>query len=59
VDAPHVVSRKDWLHGEARCPECRLLDLHLDLDEYVRVNSDNRATGAIVTHRLAPVLRSC
>lgn len=27
------------------------LDPHLDLDEYIRVNSDMRATGAIVEHR--------
>lgn len=26
-DAPHRVSRTDWLHGEARCPRC---GLHLD-----------------------------
>jgi len=51
-NAPHTLSRKDWLHREARCLECRLhLDPHLDLDEHIRVNSDTRATGAIVTHR--------
>jgi len=38
--------------GEAKCPKCGLhLSPHLDLDEYIRVNSDTRATGALVTHR--------
>jgi hypothetical protein len=52
VEAPHTVSRRDWLHNEARCPACGLhLDAHRDLDEYVRKNSDTRAVGALVTHR--------
>jgi hypothetical protein len=45
-------SSRDWLHNEARCPSCGLhLDAHNDLDEYIRVNSDRRATGANVTYR--------
>jgi hypothetical protein len=52
MEAPHVVKRRDWLHSEARCPSCGLhLDPHRDLDDYIRVSSDTRATGAIVTHR--------
>jgi len=52
VEAPHVVNRRDWLHGVARCPECRLpQDAHRDLDDYEQVNSDTPATGAIVTHQ--------
>ena len=52
MEQPHVVSRKAWLHGELRCPACGLpLRAHLDLDDYIRVNSDTRATGALVTHR--------
>jgi hypothetical protein len=51
MEAAHSVSRKAWLHGESRCPSCRLhLSPSLDLDEYIRVNSDTRATGALVTH---------
>jgi hypothetical protein len=38
MDAPHVISRKQWLHGEARCPSCGLqLDPHLDLKGYERI----------------------
>jgi len=52
VDAPHPVKRRDWNHGEARCPSCRLhLNVQLDLDEYERANADTCATGTIVTHR--------
>jgi hypothetical protein len=50
--AEHRVSRRDWNHGEARCPECRLrLSPVLDLDEHERTHTDTRATGAVVTHR--------
>jgi len=32
MQTPHVVSPKEWLHGEVRCPECRLhLNAQLDL----------------------------
>lgn len=35
VEAPRSVSRRDWLHSEARCPNCGLhLDPHRNLDEY-------------------------
>jgi hypothetical protein len=46
MEAPHAVNRRDWLHDEARCPSCGLhLDAHRDLDEYVRKNSETRASG--------------
>lgn len=52
MEAPRTVSRRDWLHSEAPSSNCGLhLDPHRDLDVYVRVNSDTRATGALVTHR--------
>ena len=52
MEAPHRVTGRDWNHGEARCPSCGLhLNQYRDLDDYIRVNSDTRATGAIVTHR--------
>ena len=52
METPHTVSRRDWLHNEARCPVRGLhLDAHRDLDEYVRENSDTRTVGAFVTHR--------
>jgi phage terminase large subunit GpA-like protein len=52
TEALRTVSRRDWRHGEARCPSCGLhLSPFLDLDDYIRKNADARASGVTVTHR--------
>ena len=53
--AEHRVSRRDWNHGEARCPECRLrLSPVLDLDEH---EADAHRHASDRRGRYAPAMR--
>ena len=52
MEGPRKISRRDWNHGEARCPSCGLhLNPYRALEDYERKDSDTRATGALVSHR--------
>jgi hypothetical protein len=46
-----IVSRGDWLRGEALCPSCRLPIDERDVDEELRDPASAQPVGAIVTHR--------
>jgi hypothetical protein len=50
IDAT-VVSRRDWLHGEALCPSCRLpIDQRDVIDEVWDVR-ESEPVGAMITHK--------
>jgi hypothetical protein len=50
IDA-NLVSRRDWLHGEALCPSCRLPIDKRDVVEDLRDVGQTQPVGAVVTHK--------